>query len=131
MERHLPDSTTLFHRSCACNGTNSTDLPLTFTSSGREVEVHFTSANMTTEDDPEHIYFEATFEFIKVPYVCMEGRRKSGPSGTNSISMEDVSFSFVDKNRLVNDYCIICFRSNAVPVHGLLNRHIHGIFTFV
>lgn len=46
---------------------------------------------MTSEDDPDGIYFEATFEFIKVPYVCMEGRRKSGPSGTNSISLEDVS----------------------------------------
>lgn len=92
MERHLPDSTTLFHRSCSCNGTNSSDLPLMFTSTGRNLEVHFSSINMTSEDDSDGIYFEATYEFVKGPYTCKEGRRKAGPSGTNSLSVEDVSF---------------------------------------
>lgn len=92
MERHLPDSTILFHRSCSCNGTNSSDLPLVFTSTGKEIEVHFISTNMTTEDDPDSINFEATYEFIRGPYMCKESRKMTGPSGTTSLSLEEVKY---------------------------------------
>lgn len=90
MERHLPDSSTLFHRSCSCNGTNSSDLPLVYTSAAKELEVHFIAINMTSEDDPDFVNFEATYEFIKGPYLCRDSRRKMGPSGTHSLAMEEV-----------------------------------------
>lgn len=93
MERHTPDSTILFQRSCSCNGTNSSELPLVYTSTGKEIEVHFISTNMTTDDDPDSMNFEATYEFIKGPYMCKEPRKMSGPSGTTSLSHEDVKHS--------------------------------------
>lgn len=45
---------------------------------------------MTAQDDPDNIYFEATFQFIKGPYTCRETRRRSGPGGQTSLALEDV-----------------------------------------
>lgn len=90
LEKHAPDSN-LFLRSCGCNSTNTSDLPIIYTSSGKDLEVHLIAVNMTSQDDPEHINFEATFQFIKGPYTCRETRRRSGPGGTTSLALEDVS----------------------------------------
>ena len=37
----------IFPRGCICNTTNQSTLPVEFTSTGRELEVHFTAINMT------------------------------------------------------------------------------------
>lgn len=89
MERHWPDPS-LFVRSCACNSSNVSDLPLVYTSASKELELHFIATNMTAKDDPDAINFEATYEFIKGPYTCKENRKKSGPSGSGSLTQEEV-----------------------------------------
>ncbi|XP_058836455.1 uncharacterized protein LOC131693017 isoform X2 [Topomyia yanbarensis] len=76
----------LFPRGCICNSTNKSFLPIVFTSTGREVEIHFISENMTSGDDPDSINFEATFEFIKAPIVCKDVRRKNAVTGIVSLS---------------------------------------------
>lgn len=64
------------------NGTASNaSLPVIYTSTSRELEIHFSAFNMTDDDDPEHIQFEGTFEFIKAPVHCKDSRRKFGASG--------------------------------------------------
>lgn len=90
-ERNGPEAPVLFQRSCLCNGTNSTDVPHVFTSTGREVEVLLLAQNMSADDDPEGTYFEATYEFVMGPYACKESRDRIGASGTASLSMEEVS----------------------------------------
>lgn len=92
LEKHSPDST-LFLRSCGCNSTNTSDLPIIYTSSGKDLEVHLIAANMTSQDDPDSIYFEATFQFIKGPYTCRESRRRHGPGGQTSLALEDVNMN--------------------------------------
>ena len=49
---------------------------------------------MTTEDDPDSINFEGTYEFIKGPYTCKDTRRKSGESGSTSLALEEVHYYF-------------------------------------
>lgn len=90
LEKHSTDSN-LFLRSCGCNATNTSDLPIIYTSSGKDLEVHLIAVNMTSQDDPDSIYFEATFQFIKGPYTCRETRRRSGPGGQTSLALEDVN----------------------------------------
>lgn len=70
---------------------NTSDLPIIYTSSSREIEIHFTAVNMTSEDDPDNLSFEATYEFIKGPMACKELRKVSGGSGRISVSTDDVS----------------------------------------
>lgn len=85
-ERPWHDSIPFF-RGCMCNSTNNgtraanVSLPVIYTSTSRELEVHFTAVNMTDADDPEHMQFEGTFEFIKAPVHCKDSRRKFGASG--------------------------------------------------
>lgn len=93
-ERHFAESSVLFQRSCLCNGTNYTEVPLIFTSSGRELELHLIALNMSSYEDPDTLFFEATYEFVKAPYVCKESRKHIGTSGEASLSIEDVSFVF-------------------------------------
>lgn len=45
---------------------------------------------MTTLDDPDGLNFEGTFEFIKGPSGCKDGRRKFGPSGIIDMTFGDV-----------------------------------------
>lgn len=94
LEKQSVDSN-LFLRSCGCNSTNTSDLPIIYTSSGKDLEVHLIATNMTSQDDPDNIYFEATFQFIKGPYTCREQRRRSGPGGTTSLALEDVSYILI------------------------------------
>lgn len=84
-------NTTTFLRGCGCNSMNTSDLPIIYTSSSREIEIHFTAVNMTTEDDPDNLHFEATYEFIKGPMACKELRKVAGGSGSISVSTDDVS----------------------------------------
>lgn len=90
-ERPWHDSIPFF-RGCMCNatsfnGTNNSSVnsnlsaPVIYTSTSRELEIHFSAINMTDEDDPQHIQFEGTFEFIKAPVHCKDSRRKFGASG--------------------------------------------------
>lgn len=65
-------------------------MPVIYTSSSRELEVHFSAINMTDFDDPEHIYFEGTFEFIKAPTHCKDNRRKYGASGLVDLSQGEI-----------------------------------------
>lgn len=88
------DGYALFQRGCACNSSNTSDLPIVYTSSSRALEIHFTAANMTALDDPDHLNFEATYEFIKLPLLCKEVKRISGTSGTISMADENVSLLF-------------------------------------
>lgn len=74
---------------------NTSDLPIIYTSSSREIEIHFTAVNMSSNDDPDNLNFEATYEFIKGPPACKELRKVSGGSGTISVATDDVRhFSF-------------------------------------
>lgn len=84
-------NTTTFLRGCGCNSMNTSDLPIIYTSSSRQIEIHFTALNMTTLDDPDTLYFEATYEFIKGPSACKELRKVSGGSGIILVSADDVS----------------------------------------
>lgn len=69
------------------NGTASNaSLPVIYTSTSRELEIHFSATNMTDADDPEHIQFEGTFEFIKAPVHCKDSRRKFGASGSINLA---------------------------------------------
>lgn len=81
----------LYQRGCACNSSNTSDLPIVYTSSSRALEIHFTAFNMTAIDDPDHLNFEATYEFIKLPLLCKEVKRLSGTSGTINLAEENVS----------------------------------------
>lgn len=91
-ERPWHDSA-LFVRNCICNSSASGILPITYVSTSREVEVHFTAINMTRYDDPDTLNFEATFEFVRPlapPTVCSP-KRKLGSEGTISLNEGDVS----------------------------------------
>ncbi|EDW68632.2 uncharacterized protein [Drosophila virilis] len=88
-ERPYPDSI-LLHRGCVCNSSNQSHLPIEYTSTGRDVEVHFIAQNMTTLDDPDTANFEGMFEFVKAPTSCKDGRRKFGPSGTIDMTFGDI-----------------------------------------
>ncbi|XP_053674728.1 uncharacterized protein LOC128725034 [Anopheles nili] len=80
----------LFPRGCICNSTNSSYLPIVFTSTGREVEIHFSAANMTNWDDPDALSFEASYEFVKGPMMCKDVRRKNAITGVVTLSSGDV-----------------------------------------
>uniref|UniRef100_A0A1B0BBU0 DUF7805 domain-containing protein n=1 Tax=Glossina palpalis gambiensis TaxID=67801 RepID=A0A1B0BBU0_9MUSC len=88
-ERPYHDSI-LLPRGCLCNSSNSSHLPVEYTSTSRDVEVHFTAFNMSTLDDPDALNFEGMFEFIKGPTNCKDGRRKFGPSGTIDMTFGDL-----------------------------------------
>ncbi|KRK05369.1 uncharacterized protein Dyak_GE29009, partial [Drosophila yakuba] len=88
-ERPYHDSI-LLHRGCMCNSSNQSHLPVEYTSTSRDVEVHFIAQNMTTLDDPDTVNFEGMFEFVKAPTSCKDGRRKFGPSGTIDMTFGDV-----------------------------------------
>lgn len=91
MEQPISDAP-LFQRGCGCNSSNTSDLPILFTSSSRVLEIHFTAINMTALDDPKHLNFEATYEFIKFPLLCKEVKTLTGTSGTINLEDENVSF---------------------------------------
>ncbi|XP_035906292.1 uncharacterized protein LOC118509603 isoform X2 [Anopheles stephensi] len=80
----------LFPRGCICNSTNNSYLPIVFTSTGREVEIHFSAANMTNGDDPDSLSFEASYEFVKGPMMCKDVRRKNAITGVVSLSSGDI-----------------------------------------
>ncbi|XP_075160932.1 uncharacterized protein LOC142233787 [Haematobia irritans] len=82
--------TILLPRGCLCNSSNTSHLPVEYTSTSRDVEVHFTAYNMTTLDDPDALNFEGLFEFVKGPTNCKDGRRKFGPSGTIDMTFGDM-----------------------------------------
>ncbi|KPU78217.1 uncharacterized protein Dana_GF10200, isoform B [Drosophila ananassae] len=88
-ERPYHDSI-LLHRGCMCNSSNESHLPVEYTSTSRDVEVHFIAQNMTTLDDPDTVNFEGMFEFVKAPTSCKDGRRKFGPSGTIDMTFGDI-----------------------------------------
>ncbi|XP_030385378.1 uncharacterized protein LOC115632387 isoform X2 [Scaptodrosophila lebanonensis] len=88
-ERPYHDSI-LLHRGCLCNSSNQSHLPVEYTSTSRDVEVHFIAQNMTTLDDPDTVNFEGMFEFVKAPTSCKDGRRKFGPSGTIDMTFGDI-----------------------------------------
>ncbi|KAH8295665.1 hypothetical protein KR018_002570, partial [Drosophila ironensis] len=88
-ERPYHDSI-LLHRGCMCNSSNQSHLPVDYTSTSRDVEVHFIAQNMTTLDDPDTVNFEGMFEFVKAPTSCKDGRRKFGPSGTIDMTFGEV-----------------------------------------
>lgn len=90
---------TLFQRGCACNSSNTSDLPIIYTSSYRVLEIHFTAVNMTALDDPDHLNFEATYEFMKLPLLCKEVKKLRGTSGTVHAGEDNVStFSSIPQN---------------------------------
>lgn len=88
-ERPWQDSI-LFPRGCICNSRNSSELPVIYTSTSREVEIHFTAINMTSLDDPDTVNFEGTYEFLHAPTTCKDSRRKSGTSGIVDMTIGDM-----------------------------------------
>lgn len=96
-ERPWHDSI-IFVRNCICNSTNSSVLPITYVSTSRELEVHFTAINMTRYDDPDTLNFQATFEFIKpsIPTKCKDARRKLGSEGIINLNEAEVILSCND-----------------------------------
>lgn len=104
----------LFIRSCVCNSTAVNILPITYVSSSRELEVHFTAINMTKYDEPDTLNFMATFEFVKPLLAgepCKEAKRKLGSEGTISLNEGDVSFQKPAKFSI--NLIVFPFRSNA------------------
>lgn len=87
-----PGSQTFYRRGCTCNSSNTSDLPIVYTSTSQTLEVRFSAFNMTAQDDPDHLNFEATYEFIKLPLLCKEVKRLSGTSGTINMADENVRF---------------------------------------
>lgn len=83
-------SQAFYQRGCACNSSNTSDLPIVYTSSSQTLEIRFTAFNMTAHDDPEHLNFEATYEFIKLPLICKEVKKLSGASGIINMADENV-----------------------------------------
>lgn len=83
-------SEAFYQRGCACNSSNTSDLPIVYTSSSRALEVRFTAFNMTAHDDPDNLLFEATYEFIKLPLLCKEVKKLSGTSGIINVADENV-----------------------------------------
>lgn len=93
-ERPWHDSV-IFVRNCICNSSESetSALPITYVSTSREVEVHFSAINMTRYDDPDSLNFQATFEFIKpIASKCKESRRKLGSEGIIFLNEGEVSY---------------------------------------
>lgn len=93
-ERPWHDSV-IFVRNCICNSSESetSALPITYVSTSREVEVHFSAINMTRFDDPDTLNFQATFEFIKpIASKCKESRRKLGSEGIIFLNEGEVSY---------------------------------------
>jgi hypothetical protein len=90
-ERPWHDSI-IFIRNCICNSTTESFLPLTYVSTSRELEVHFSAINMTRYDDPDTLNFQATFEFIKpsIPTKCKDTRRKLGSEGVINLNEGEV-----------------------------------------
>lgn len=99
-ERPWHDSI-IFIRNCICNSSTESVLPLTYISSSRELEVHFSAINMTRYDDPDTLNFQATFEFIKpsIPTKCKDTRRKLGSEGVINLNEGEV----ITKNTIFND----------------------------
>jgi hypothetical protein len=95
-ERPWHDSA-LFVRNCICNSTSNSILPITYVSTSREVELHFTAINMTRFDDPDSLNFQATFEFVRplIPVTCNDLKRKLGSEGTISLNVGDVRKTFI------------------------------------
>jgi hypothetical protein len=91
----------IFPRGCVCNSTKKSHLPIIYTSTGREVEVHLTAINMTSMDDPDSLNFEGTFEFIKGPMHCKDIRRKTGASGVVNLAVGDVSLREISQKTCV------------------------------
>lgn len=83
-----------YQRGCACNSSSTSDLPIVYTSSSQIIEVRFTAFNMTAHDDPEHLSFEATYEFIKLPLICNEVKKFTAASGTINMADENVRIVF-------------------------------------
>lgn len=119
-ERPYSDSI-LLHRGCVCNSSNQSHLPVEYTSTGRDVEVHFTAHNMTTLDDPDTANFEGMFEFVKAPTSCKDGRRKFGPSGTIDMTFGDVSVEARNEELLLL-YALPSALSDRVPLETLAHR---------
>ncbi len=81
-----------FMRNCICNSTsNSSHLPLIYTSTSREIELHFSAFNMSNYDDPDTLNFEATFEFFKSTQTCKDNRKRAGTEGDVVLSAGEVS----------------------------------------
>lgn len=87
-------SENLFQRGCACNSSNTSDLPIVYTSPSRALELRFIAFNMTARDDPDSLNFEATYEFIKLPLLCKEVKILNGTSGTVKMADENVIYNF-------------------------------------
>lgn len=83
-----------YRRGCACNSSNTSDLPIIYTSYSRTLEVRFTALNMTAHDDPDHLSFEATYEFMKLPLLCKDVKRLSATSGIINVADETVRILF-------------------------------------
>lgn len=90
------DSQAFYRRGCACNSSNTSDLPIVYTSSSQTLEIRFTAFNMTAHDDPDHLNFEATYEFIKLPILCQEVKKLSATSGIINMADEDVRIVMVE-----------------------------------
>lgn len=96
----------LFIRHCVCNSSTDNILPISYVSSGRDLEVHFTAINMTKYDDPDSLNFMATFEFLKLlppPEACKDPKRKLGSEGAISLNEGDVSLRLSSPNHQVNN----------------------------
>lgn len=90
-ERPWHDSV-IFIRNCICNSTSVSELPITYISNTRELEVHFSAINMTRYDDPDTLNFQATYEFIRppIPTKCKDPRRKLGSEGVINLNEAEV-----------------------------------------
>lgn len=96
---------------------------------------------MTALDDPDHLNFEATYEFMKLPLLCKEVKKLRGTSGTVHATEDNVSplFSSIHSTafafiltpyfwHLLPEFSIC--RKSAAHVNGLLNRPTIDICTF-
>lgn len=96
-------SGTFFQRGCACNSSNTSDVPIVYTSPSRVLELRFIAFNMTARDDPDSLNFEAAYEFLKLPLLCKEVKILNGTSGTVNMADDNVryNFSFIRTENLI------------------------------
>lgn len=91
-----------FIRNCVCNSTNSSSassvFPISYTSSSREVEVHFSAVNMSKYDDPDNLNFQATYEFLRP--IPMIPSYNSNNMNHNNLNVDNVNVNNMNLNRM-------------------------------
>lgn len=81
----LPWRDTRIPRACLCDNATLNNKPMTFLSSSRTLELHFTTKDMNITEDFTILHFHASFEIIRMP-DCPRQQRLKGFGGETQFS---------------------------------------------